>query len=391
MDYEKGGVSQLVMGEVVWAQQPANPSANSPIDGEGVGAVKTINAAINLMYALLTPLLMLAGWLLTPDWAFGEIFGLRPVLHDMWILVSNIVYVIFAFLLVAMAFMNIFGAEGNTWAIRAKLPKLIIGIVSVPFTWFFISAIVSLSSILTASAVQLAGDAAPSKVAEFDFPMPSDCTINFNASVSGKGNNGEKSEKFLDCKTASPSKKFSELFRSDDAFGVVSYYAYGVFQIQDYKLVTGENVGSIKDAMSLSVNLIIALLMFLAFFLIIMALVFALFSRALYFWAIAIFSPLLSLRYFFDGKIGFGDSWLSVSSIVGLAMVPVYVAAALSFGLIFTSAVTTTTFDGSAESTYMKLDKSSTPDHQIMTIFGTTYTVKGTPVGTTLSKNAKSL
>lgn len=172
----------------------------------------------------------------------------------------------------------------------------------------------------------------------------------------------------------------------------MSYYAYGVFHIQDYKIITGQNLGSIKDAMNLSVNLIIALIMFLAFFLITIALVFALFSRALYFWAIAIFSPLLSLRYFFDGKLGgFGDSWLSVSSIVGLAMVPVYVAAALSFGLIFTSAVTTTTFDGSSESTYMKVDNSSTPDNQIMTIFGTKYTVKGTPVGTTLGKDAKSL
>lgn len=85
-----------------------------------------------------------------------------------------------------------------------------------------------------------------------------------------------------------------------------------------------------------------------------MALVFALFSRALYFWAISVFSPLLSLRYFFEGKLGgFGDKWLSVSSIIGLAMVPVYVAAALSFGLIFTSAVTTTKLAGT-ESNYVK-------------------------------------
>lgn len=67
-----------------------------------------INGFFNILFALITPLLMLAGWLLTPDWVFGEIFGLRVVLHDLWILVSNLVYVIFAFLLVAMAFANIF-------------------------------------------------------------------------------------------------------------------------------------------------------------------------------------------------------------------------------------------------------------------------------------------
>lgn len=103
------GVNQLVMGDVAWAETPEEKAAREK--NEGTGTVKAINAAINLMYALLTPLLALAGWLLTPDWAFGEIFGMRVVLHDLWILISNIVYVIFAFLLVAMAFMNIFGAE----------------------------------------------------------------------------------------------------------------------------------------------------------------------------------------------------------------------------------------------------------------------------------------
>ncbi len=82
--------------------------------------------------------------------------------------------------------------------------------------------------------------------------------------------------------------------------------------------------------------------MFVVFFFIVVALVFSLFMRALYFWAIAVASPLLSLRYFFEGKLGgFGDKWLSIGNIIGLAMVPVYVAGALAFGLVFTSAVST--------------------------------------------------
>ncbi len=49
-------------------------------------------------------------------------------------------------------------------------------------------------------------------------------------------------------------------------------------------------------------------------------------------------------------------------------MVPVYVAAALSFGLIFTSAVTTTNFQ-SVKSEYVDIDPSSNDKQQIMTIF----------------------
>ncbi len=65
------------MGGVAWAATRSERDAADAIKasaGSDTGTVKTLNAALNLLYALLTPLLMLAGWLLTPDWAFGEIF-----------------------------------------------------------------------------------------------------------------------------------------------------------------------------------------------------------------------------------------------------------------------------------------------------------------------------
>ncbi len=71
--------------------------------------VDIANFAIKLLSIFLTPLIMLAGWLLSPDWTFGDIFGLRPILHQLWVLVSNVVYVIFGFMLVFVAFANIFG------------------------------------------------------------------------------------------------------------------------------------------------------------------------------------------------------------------------------------------------------------------------------------------
>lgn len=146
----------------------------------------TLNMLINALFVLLSPLLIFAGWLLTPDWVFGEIFGLRPILHSLWVLISNIVYIIFAFLLIVMAFMNIYGGEKNAWAIKTKLPKLIIGVVSVPFTWFFVSAVISISTVLTASAIQLAGDLGKTTANgnEFEFEIKTECAIDFTASLS---------------------------------------------------------------------------------------------------------------------------------------------------------------------------------------------------------------
>lgn len=121
-----------------------------------------------------------------------------------------------------------------------------------------------------------------------------------------------------------------------------------------------------------------ALIIFIIFLLIILALVVAMMMRAFYFWAIAIFSPLLSLRYFFDGKLGFGDDWLSVGKIIGLAMVPVYVAAALSLGLVFISAASSTNLTV-RESSYVT-DVKMTAEKQELTVLGTKFTVLGTPV-----------
>ncbi len=206
---------------------PAAPAAKTDI-WETI--LSLLNGLTNVFFSLLTPLLMLAGWLLTPDWVFGEIFGLRPVLHQLWVLVSNIVYIIFAFLLVAMAFMNIFAGEKNTWAIKAKLPKLIVGVISVPFTWFFVSAIVSISSILTASAIQLAGDLTPNNSVSPKITVYKDCTIDFTKGTLGK----DSSAKFTDCKNPVETP-LSDILKSKDAFGIVSYYAYSIFQIQELK------------------------------------------------------------------------------------------------------------------------------------------------------------
>lgn len=96
-----GGI-QSVMAETL----PKNDK--TPMDTTVDALASLLNVGVATLTFLITPLIMLAGWLLSPDWTFGDIFLLRPVLHNLWVFVSNIVYVIFGFLLVFVAFANIF-------------------------------------------------------------------------------------------------------------------------------------------------------------------------------------------------------------------------------------------------------------------------------------------
>ncbi len=90
---------------------------------------------------------------MSPDWTSGDLFGLRGPMHKMWIIVSNIVYFIYAILLIIIALATIFGKDNFSY--KVMLPKLALGILMVPFTWWFVQWTISLSAIVTASVVSI--------------------------------------------------------------------------------------------------------------------------------------------------------------------------------------------------------------------------------------------
>ena len=75
------------------------------------------------------------------------------MLHDMWVTVANITYFIYAILLIFIALGTIFNSD--KYGYKQLLPKLALGILLVPLTWWFIQFIISLSSIVTASVINI--------------------------------------------------------------------------------------------------------------------------------------------------------------------------------------------------------------------------------------------
>lgn len=324
-------------------------------------AASAFNGIIELVNMIFLPATLLAGWLLSPDWTLGEIFGLRPIIHKFWVLVSNIVYVIFAFLLIAMAFMNIFGIGQDHYAMKKALPRFVTGILIVPFTWFIVSATLSVSNLLTASVLRLPADmiaqtAAPGGAAgqsarEISFNMPDNCTLNFNKLIGSGSTTEGTAGKFFDCPKGEGKEhkvKAVDFLSSDKGpYGILMVYAYDIFRVQDFKAIDQKNLKSVSGIADMLVMIGLWGLFFIVYALILLALVFALFTRAFYLWVIAIFSPLFGLFYYLEGKGKLAESMknLSFSSFLSLALVPVYVSAALSFGLIFVKMAADTTLN----------------------------------------------
>jgi len=99
---------------------------------------------------------MFAGWLMSPDWTSGDLFGLREPMHKMWIIVSNIVYFIYAILLIIIALATIFGKDNFSY--KTMIPRLALGILMVPFTWWFVQWTISLATVVTASVISIPMD-----------------------------------------------------------------------------------------------------------------------------------------------------------------------------------------------------------------------------------------
>lgn len=118
--------------------------------------IEYLNMAMGVITAICAPAIILASWLMSPDWTSGDLFGLRGVMHSLWVTVSNILYVIYAILLIVIALATMFNQEKYSY--KALLPKLALGIIMVPFTWWFVQWTISLASVVTASVITIPQD-----------------------------------------------------------------------------------------------------------------------------------------------------------------------------------------------------------------------------------------
>jgi hypothetical protein len=126
---------------------------------------------------VVTPAIILASWLLSPDWTSGDLFGLREVMYNLWVTISNIIYFVYAILLIIIALGTIFGNEKFSY--KVMLPRLALGILMVPFTWWFVQAVISISTFLTASVVSIPQDILTADKAQsfLQYRMPKEFTI----------------------------------------------------------------------------------------------------------------------------------------------------------------------------------------------------------------------
>ena len=202
---------------------------------------------------------------MSPDWTSGDLFGIRPLIHDLWIMVSNVTYFIYAILLIFIALATIFNSD--KYGYKQLLPKLALGILMVPLSWWFIQFTISLSSIVTASVMNI-----PMEVLKSNMSSNPDIFItryipkNIKTDLSLK--NSTKS-------TKCPSKDSSEnqnncisaqevLASAGGIYSPLLIYGYAIFKVDEIKQLNSWS-DYVKEPLNVLHQVIFGSIMFLIF------------------------------------------------------------------------------------------------------------------------------
>lgn len=145
--------------------QAVNSDFNSSIQS-GIGFISIITQVLS---KILWPLLALIGGLMDNSLLFGN--GMEARLREIWIVVRNIVNILFVIGLLVIAFYNVLGLgeEGSSLSIKSALPKIIVGIVAVNFSFLGIKVFLDGVNVMT-SAVFALPQQVSEETAKIDLP-----------------------------------------------------------------------------------------------------------------------------------------------------------------------------------------------------------------------------
>ncbi len=374
---------------VVAAASPAT-APGSTIGGQSVGSVlpnndiivmlsKVLSIILSMISQLLWPLLMFAGGLMKSDFLYTGAIDLK--LSEMWIQVRNLVNIAYVLLLLAVALYNVVGLGETVSMLELKkaLPKIIIGLVLVNFSYAGVKVVLDVINVGTTFAfsigqtdarltqatlleiqkaqgpicdtiggggdlaVNLATDAKNNalKLCESDKKTEATCKENTNKYYSSKGSSSssamcvpDKNGKLV------INDKVQRYLKSWNVDSSLMIIAIKFMNIQDLPKVSAAAAkGGIA---ALTINMLFSLVMFLIYAVSFVVLVVVLFTRAAVLWMIIIFSPVIVLNATFPIPGVGGNS----SKIVKTLIAPMLIGFVLSIGFILLATMQNINYNG---------------------------------------------
>lgn len=375
----------------VAAASPAT-APGSTIGGQSVGSVlpnndiivmlsKVLSIILSMISQLLWPLLMFAGGLMKSDFLYTGAIDLK--LSEMWIQVRNLVNIAYVLLLLAVALYNVVGLGETVSMLELKkaLPKIIIGLVLVNFSYAGVKVVLDVINVGTTFAFSIGqtdarltqatlleiqkaqgpicdtiggggklaeniakdakNKAIATQCAGKTGTAASKCESDINQYYSSKGSSSssamcvpDKNGKLV------INDKVQRYLKSWNVDSSLMIIAIKFMNIQDLPKVSAAAAkGGIA---ALTINMLFSLVMFLIYAVSFVVLVVVLFTRAAVLWMIIIFSPVIVLNATFPIPGVGGNS----SKIVKTLIAPMLIGFVLSIGFILLATMQNINYNG---------------------------------------------
>lgn len=117
------------------------------------GSVMAVGALQSGLNRLMWPVLVLIGGLMENDLLYGN--GMEEQLRNIWIPIRNLVNILFVIVLVGLALYNVLGLSDDNSSIKAMLPKIVIGIIAVNFSFVAIKVVLDGINVLNTAIFSL--------------------------------------------------------------------------------------------------------------------------------------------------------------------------------------------------------------------------------------------
>lgn len=119
------------------------------------GFISVVFAIQDMLNRLLWPILLMIGGLMDNSLLFGA--GMEEKMREIWIPIRNLINILFVIAMVGIALYNVLGIgeEGSNASLKSALPKLILGIIAVNFSFLGIKVFLDFVNVMTVSIFSL--------------------------------------------------------------------------------------------------------------------------------------------------------------------------------------------------------------------------------------------
>lgn len=311
--------------------------------------MKILSVVLRVIAAIIWPIVFLTGALMENDIIFGG--GMGIVLRDMWVQIRNIVNLIFVILLVGIALYNITGIASEQFQLKQALPKIIMGLILVNFSYMIATVALDVIGVGTSAMFGLPRSIEETLIKEDKFTEKEQ--ISLCKSISTPVEFTKKEQKTMGipggkdvtvelpkelkgtmCKPdGTPTDTLKDFLEGWSPHGASVIMAVKLMHMSDLQTAV---LGADLTVSSLTINMIFSVVMFLVYGLAYILLFIVLLGRAIVIWLGIVLSPLIVLTYVFPAitqKAG-GDLKNITDKIVQTAIAPMIIGFVLSVGYI---------------------------------------------------------